>query len=176
MLQFQKGDKLAVMKSTDSTIINRYFDVAGVEVTQGYAFKRLRLGGAQSAREAGVFSEEVKKQMSHASSAHKRNYLKQLPKTMKDMVAGAGHSQQTILLGRSAVSARHTKEFQDLYWSVCPTKDPGFRARVQLLEVRAGILSDAHGGLSGGHGRGATAGPGSEVDIRGCPGGKVLLG
>ncbi len=131
MLQFQKGDKLAVMKSTDSTIINRYFDVAGVEVTQGYAFKRLRLGGAQSAREAGVFSEEVKKQMSHASSAHKRNYLKQLPKTMKDMVAGAGHSQQTILLGRSAVSARHTKEFQDLYWSVCPTKDPGFRARVQ---------------------------------------------
>ena len=60
MLQFQKGDKLAVMKSTDSTIINRYFDVAGVEVTKGYAFKKLRLGGAQSAREAGVFSEEVR--------------------------------------------------------------------------------------------------------------------
>ena len=69
--------------------------------------------------------------MSHASSAHERNYLKQLHKTMKDMAAGAGHSQQTILLGRSAVSARHTKEFQDLYWSVCPTKGPGFRAQVQ---------------------------------------------
>ncbi len=56
-------------------------------------------------------AEALRKQMGHATTAHDRHYLEQLPKIMRDKAVAAGHSTQRILLGRSAINARRSKQF-----------------------------------------------------------------
>ena len=55
----------------------------------------------------------LKRQMGH--SAHDKSCLKQMCTPMKDMAAGAGHIDWSVLLGSSAISARCTEELEDLY-------------------------------------------------------------
>ena len=44
-----------------------------------------------------------------------KSCLKQMCTPMKDMAAGAGHIDRSVLLGSSAISARRTEELEDLY-------------------------------------------------------------
>ena len=126
----RKSEQPMEYRSTDSDIFNYFYAKAGVAQTKNYATRRLRQGGAQSARETGMDAEALKRNMGHSSGAHETNYVSQLPRTMKEMADAAGHHNRTIVLGRAAVSARDRQEFQSLFWSVCPT-GPGFTARIR---------------------------------------------
>ena len=116
------------MESDDGKMVSSFLKVAGVTETEGFVTRRFRQGEQSQDAEGSMGAEALGKQMGHATTAHDRNYLKQLPNIMRDMAAAAGHSTQKILLGGSKISARSSKQFQDLFWLVCPT---GFRAQVQ---------------------------------------------
>ena len=109
----QKDETLGVLQSHSCQLVNPFLKAVGVQLTPGFVTRRLRQGGHRQHRREALRQVSSSGRWGH--SAHDKSCLKQMCTPMKDMAAGAGHIDRSVLLGSSAISARRTEELEDLY-------------------------------------------------------------